>query len=702
MSPTARGDRLFWLRQEPGQEHPVLVVADHPGARERVLLDPYRLDPSGRTVLDAWHPSVEGGLLACQVSRDGTEDSVLQVIDVATGAPVDGPVDRVRASSVGWLPGGEAFYYVRRRAGEDRYHRRVWLHRVGTDAGGDALVFGEGRDRTRFYSLAVTPDGRWLIVTATLGTSRGTDLYLADLTAGPLDRPRLRTVQEGTGDRTRLHVPPGTRPGDPVWLRTDRGAPRGRVVACRTDELERGPVAWREVIAERPNAVLTRLVVLGGPGDRDGTRALAAWTRHSVAEVTAHDLTGALGGGVGGGGLDGGGVDRGGGVVPLTLPGAGAVGDISPGPHGSYGSWFAYTDFVTPPRMLYADARTGRVTRWERDVADVPPPGRGGGAVSGGAVSGGAVSRQVAFPSRDGTTVRMFVISPTGRPDVPRPVLLTGYGGFGATMSPRYRSLVLAWVRAGGVFAWPGLRGGGEEGEEWHRAGSGPHKQNTFDDFFAATDHLVEAGWTTPGRVAVMGGSNGGLLVAAALTQRPAAYAAVVCTAPLLDMVRYELSGLGPSWVPEYGSVRDPGQFRTLLGYSPYHRVTPGTPYPAVLLCAADGDTRTDPLHARKMCAALQHATTGTGPVLLRLERGVGHGDRSASRALALQADALAFLAAGVGLAAPGEGAEAVEANGGRAGEAYEGPASGAGGVAGSGGAGVPASGVPASGGEVR
>jgi prolyl oligopeptidase len=199
-----------------------------------------------------------------------------------------------------------------------------------------------------------------------------------------------------------------------------------------------------------------------------------------------------------------------------------------------------------------------------------------------------------------------------------------------------------------------------------------------------------------------MGGSNGGLLVAAALTQRPAAYAAVVCTAPLLDMVRYEHSGLGPSWVPEYGSVRDPDQFRTLLGYSPYHRVTPGTPYPAVLLCAADGDTRTDPLHARKMCAALQHATTGTGPVLLRLERGVGHGDRSASRALALQADALAFLAAGVGLAAPGEGAEAVEANGGRAGEAYEGPASGAGGVAGSGGAGVPASGVPASGGEVR
>jgi prolyl oligopeptidase len=476
-------------------------------------------------------------------------------------------------------------------------------------------------------------------------------------------------------------------------------------MACRTDELERGPEAWREVIAERADAVLTHLVVLGGagepgePGEAGRVRALAGWTRHSVAELTAHDLTGALAGGLADGagpGQGGAGPGEGGRPVALPLPGAGAIGDVSPGPHGSHGSWFAYTDFVTPPRMLHADARTGRVTRWERDVpvvgaAGPPPPPAPGGGRSGG----GAVSRQVAFPSRDGTTVRMFVISPTGRPDVPRPALLTGYGGFGATMSPRYRSLVLAWVRAGGVFAWPGLRGGGEEGEEWHRAGSGPHKQNTFDDFLAATGHLVEAGWTEPGRVAIMGGSNGGLLVAAALTQRPAAYAAVVCTAPLLDMVRYEHSGLGPSWVPEYGSVRDPDQFRTLLGYSPYHRVTPGTPYPAVLLCAADGDTRTDPLHARKMCAALQHATTGDGPVLLRLERGVGHGDRSASRALALQADALAFLAAGVGLAPPpvepdGAGVPADGA------DSADVPADGAG---------VPAAtdvGVPAGGGEAR
>ncbi|MGW4229289.1 prolyl oligopeptidase family serine peptidase [Streptomyces sp. NPDC004980] len=625
-APKIRGGRIFRLRQEAGREHPVVTVAEGEEGTERVLLDPCALDPSGRTVLDAWQPSLEGDLVVCQVSRGGTEDSLLRVIDVATGEVVDGPVDRVRKSSIGWLPGGEAFYYVRQldprlNPGEERYHRRVYLHRVGTAPGADALVFGEGRDRTQFYSVSVTADGRWLGVTATLGTGRGTDLYLADLTAGPLDRPLLRPVQEGMGAVTRLCAVPDTGPDDPVWLRTDHGAPRGHVVACRPADLRLGPDAWREVIPERPDAILTHLVVLSGP-ELPHPLGLAAWTRRTVAEVTVHDLA------------------DGRQVATVPLPGTGAVGDFSAGPHGSYDAWFTYTDFVTPPRVFRFDARTHRATPCEDGARDA-------GTV------GGAVTRQVEFPSRDGTTVRMFVISPTGRPDVPRPTLLTGYGGFGGTMSPRYRAQVLAWVRAGGVFAWAGLRGGGEEGEEWHRAGSGEHKQNTFDDFDAATDHLVSAGWAA-GRIAIMGGSNGGLLVGAALTQRPEKYAAVVCMSPLLDMVRYELSGLGPSWVPEYGSVRDPDRLRVLLGYSPYHRVTPGTAYPAVLLTASDGDTRTDPLHARKMCAALQHASSGTGPVLLRLERGVGHGDRATSSVVALQAECLAFLAAHVGLAAPG------------------------------------------------
>jgi len=623
LTPKVAGSRTFLERQDAGQDHPVLLVRE--GGIERPLLDLAELDPAGRSVLDAWQPSAEGDLLAYQVSRDGTEDSLLRVLDVATGQAVDGPIDRVRRSSIGWLPGGEMFYYIAslapgRHSGEERYHRRVYLHKVGSDRDTDVLVFGDGRGKTQFYSVAVTADGRWLTITATTGTGRGTDVYLADLSASPPGQPDLRPLQEGQRARTRLHIVPGTGPQDAMWLRTDWNAARGRVVTCRPAERAAG--SWRDLIAERPDAVLADLAILSGP-ELAHPVGLVAWTCHGASEITVHDLR------------DG----RQTGTVPL--PGAGTVGGISVRPEGGHEAWFAYTDFVTPPQVLHYDGRTGQVGPWA--------PGRGRRAAASGVTAG-----QRAFRSADGTTVRMFVISPAGQPDRPRPAILTGYGGFGASMSPRFATQALAWVNAGGVFAAACLRGGSEEGEDWHRSGQREHKQNVFDDFDAAADDLVEAGWTSRGQLAIMGGSNGGLLVGAALTQHPEKYAAVVCMSPLLDMARYERAGLGPSWVPEYGSADDRDQLRTLLAYSPYHHVTPGTAYPPVLFTVSDGDTRTDPLHARKMCAALQYASSGAGPVLFRLEHGVGHGARATSRGVALQAECLAFLAVHLGLPAPG------------------------------------------------
>jgi prolyl oligopeptidase len=247
--------------------------------------------------------------------------------------------------------------------------------------------------------------------------------------------------------------------------------------------------------------------------------------------------------------------------------------------------------------------------------------------------------------------VRYSVLSPTGAPERPRPAVLYGYGGFGVALTPGWNPSALAWVEAGGVWVVANLRGGSEEGEAWHRAGMREHKQNVFDDFAAVADALVADGWTTPGRLGISGGSNGGLLVGAALTQRPQAYAAVVCSAPLLDMVRYEQFGLGRTWNDEYGSAADPEELGWLLGYSPYHRVVDGTAYPAVLLTVFDGDSRVDPLHARKLCAALQSATTSAAPVLLRAEAEVGHGARSVRRTIGLGVDVLAFLAAHTGLA---------------------------------------------------
>jgi prolyl oligopeptidase len=327
----------------------------------------------------------------------------------------------------------------------------------------------------------------------------------------------------------------------------------------------------------------------------------------------------------------------------LPLPGLGTVGGLVSRPEGGHEVWFSYTDHVTPPHIYRYDAAARAITLW------ASPPG----SVEVPAVS----TRQVTYTSADGTPVRMFVIAPVdAAPGEPRPTILYGYGGFGVPLAPGYSAGILAWVEAGGVYAVANLRGGAEEGEEWHRAGMLGNKQNVFDDFHAAGEWLLEQGWTSRDRLAVSGGSNGGLLVGAAATQRPDLFAAVVCSAPLLDMVRYEKFGLGATWNVEYGSADDPEQLGWLLGYSPYHRVVDGTAYPAVLFTVFDSDTRVDPLHARKLCAALQHATSAdpaARPILLRREKDVGHSARSISRSVTLSADTMGFVAHLTGLVLP-------------------------------------------------
>jgi prolyl oligopeptidase len=306
-------------------------------------------------------------------------------------------------------------------------------------------------------------------------------------------------------------------------------------------------------------------------------------------------------------------------------------------PEGGREAWIGWTDHVTPPMVQHWSLDDpAAVTTWATAPGAGTPPN--------------VNVNRVHYTSADGTTVHMFVVSKALAPDRPRPTVLYGYGGFNNALTPTYTASMLAWVEAGGVWAVANLRGGSENGEDWHRDGMREHKQNVFDDFAAAARRLVDDGWTTPAQLGIYGGSNGGLLVGAALTQHPELYAAVVCSAPLLDMVRYELFGLGRTWNDEYGTAADAVELGWLLGYSPYHHVREGVDYPAVLFTTFDSDTRVDPLHARKMCAALQHATSGTRPVLLRREKDVGHGARSVSRTVNLSVDQLAFLADRLGL----------------------------------------------------
>jgi prolyl oligopeptidase len=617
-TPVWRGERCFFSRRDPDQEHGVLCtrLADRP---IDVLVDPMAIDPSGLTTLDAWQPDKEGRLLAYQLSEGGDEESLLRVIDVATGSLVDGPIDRCRYSNVAWLPAGKAFYYTRRLPPEavpdeeSQYHRRVYLHQIGTPADSDVLIFGSGRDKTDYYSVSVSRDGRWLTISASRGTAPRNDLWIADLSESDPASPDLRVIQEGLDVQTGVHVGRDGR----LYVFTDADAPRSRIAV--TDPADPGPATWRDLIGPYPEAVLRGYAILDG-AELARPVLLASWTRHALSEITVHDL--ATGERVG----------------QVPLPGLGTVGGISERPEGGHEAWFVYTDYTTPSEVLRFDARDASVTTWATAPGRpaVPP----------------VTARQVTYQSKDGTAVRMLVISGAGTPPGPRPTILYGYGGFDISLTPAYSPNVLAWVSAGGVYAIANLRGGSEEGEEWHRAGMLDRKHNVFDDFHAAAEALIRDGWTTAAQLAISGGSNGGLLVGAALTQRPELYAAVICSAPLLDMVRYERFGLGQTWNVEYGTAADPEQLGWLLSYSPYHHVMLGTAYPAVLFTVFTNDTRVDPVHAYKMCAALQHATSSgsAGPVLLRAEDQVGHGARAVSRTAELAGDTLAFAARHTGL----------------------------------------------------
>ncbi|MEV0616951.1 prolyl oligopeptidase family serine peptidase [Nonomuraea sp. NPDC050404] len=612
--PAWRGGRHFFSRRTPDQEHAVYYVVE-PDGTERALIDPIAIDPSGLTTLDAVQPDKEGRLLAYQISVGGNEESILYILDVATGERVEGPIDRCRYSPVAWLPGGEAFYYVRRLPStevpenETQFHRRVYLHRVGTSTEDDVMIFGQGLKMTNYYGVSVSRDGNWLQVSAHEGTAPRNDIWVADLTASPIDRPELRVVQEGVDAQSGLMFGRDGR----LYVHTDRDAPRGRV--CVTDPAEPGFETWRDLVPEDPEAVLSDFAILD---DLERPVMLVGWTRHAISEITVHDL--ATGERLG----------------EVATPGLGTIGGIAERPEGGHEAWFGYTDNTRPPTIQRYDARTGETTLWAASpgAVEVPP----------------VRTEQVVYRSKDGTDVRMLVISPVGEAQGPRPTILNGYGGFGLSMTPGYSASILTWVEAGGVYAIANLRGGGEEGEEWHRAGMLANKQNVFDDFHAAAEHLIATGVTTPDRLGISGGSNGGLLVGAALTQRPDLYAAVVCSAPLLDMIRYEKFGLGATWAVEYGSAEDPEQFGWLSAYSPYHHVQESVAYPATLFTVFQSDTRVHPLHAWKMCAALQHASTGDRPVLLRNETEVGHGARSISRTVDLAADTLTFLAGHIGL----------------------------------------------------
>lgn len=605
------GELVFSLERWGHHDQAALVVrsAVTPG-EARTVVDPIRFTDDPTAAIDWFHPSPDGALVAFGVSTGGDERSTLHLLDVGLGVVLGDQIPHTRACSLAWLPDGSAFAYTRypdptEVAPEDEgYWRRVYWHHVGDAWTDDELLWGELPDKTAWPNVSLSTDGRWLLIHLSLGWSR-VDVHLIDRSTG------ARTVMiEGIEASSSFTVV-----GDQVVGLTTFEADRGRIVVAPT------AMAWHDhwhtIVPERDD-VLDAFVAT-----RDSLLVLSS--RAAVSRLDRHALDGTH--------LD-----------PVPLPELGTLAGLS-GSQEREEAFFSFTSFARPPTMFrWTPEATQDWSRLaESDSSDAGPRGQ-------------YVVDQVRYPSTDGTEIPMFVIRAAGTtPSPTTPCVLTAYGGFAISMGPAYSAAVVAVCDEGGFYAVANIRGGAEEGEAWHRAGMGSHKQQSFDDFFAAADWLVDHGYTSRDRLAIRGGSNGGLLMGAAVTQRPDLCRAAQIAVPLLDMVRYHRFLIARLWIPEYGDPDLARDFAWLHAYSPYHRVVDGTCYPAVLLTTAEEDSRVDPAHARKMAARLQAATScgDERPILLREERRAGHGQgKPMSQQSDELADVLAFLDSQIGLCA--------------------------------------------------
>ncbi len=597
--------RLLYLRRDGLQNQPILYVRDSRDGSDRVAIDPNTLSPDGTTALDWYEPSPDGELLAYGLSTDGSEQSTLRILRLDDGAALRDEIPRTRAADVAWLPDGSGFYYTRYPgadevpSGEEHYHRAVFLHRLGADPETDALVF-KPAEKEHWPGVSLSENGRWLIISVSRGFDRN-DLYLQDLeTPGPLIAVArdLPCIFDGQVVR------------DILYIRTNDGAPNYKLVA--TPARTPGRKGWRELVAERSEAVLSSVSVTA-------QRLVLDYLERASARLRLAQLDGSS-------------------VQDVPLPTLGSLFGLGSEPDGD-DLFFGFSSYTVPPSVYHVDLPSGAVRLWQRVEAGLDPERY--------------KVEQVSYRSKDGTEVSMFLVHPRNLVrDGSAPCYLTGYGGFNIPMTPGFARSLILWLERGGVLAVPNLRGGGEYGESWHQSGMLGNKQNTFDDFVAAAEWLIQQGYTRSERLAAAGGSNGGLLMGAVLTQRPDLFRAIVVQVPLLDMLRYHRFLIARLWIPEYGTAEDAEQYRWLRAYSPYHAVRAGTAYPAVLLATAESDTRVDPLHARKMVARLQAASTSGNPILLRLESRAGHGaGKPLSKVLDELTDTWTFVFHELGLA---------------------------------------------------
>ena len=597
--PFRRGRCYFYAHNTGLQDQPILYVQEGTEAHRRALIDPNLIERDRPVALTAVEVNPDGTLVAYALSESGSDRQDIFIREVETGVDRPDRLQWAKFASIAWIHDSTGFFYTRFPKpgtvpeGDEHYFNKVYYHRLGDPQEADLLVFEKPDERETVFDVDVSDDDRWVVITAFQGSSDRSEIHLIDRRT-----PELRPFSLFTGFDAAYHFVESA--GDRLFVRTDRDAPRGRVISVDPTDPQAPPVT---VVAESDDKLSNALVV--------GEALVTSYLHNASDTIRLFDLSGQP-------------------IGRIELPAIGSVTGIE-GQPGDSEMFLGFTSFVQPSTNYRYEFAGRRFDAFGERRLPVDPSLY--------------ETTQVWYPSKDGTQVSMFLVGRKGlRRDGNRPVLLSGYGGFNISLTPAFDPANFALLDAGGIYAVANLRGGGEYGEAWHEAGMFGRKQNVFDDFIAAAEWLVANGYTTPRRLAIEGGSNGGLLVAAVMVQRPDLFGAVVCRVPVADMLRYHRFTVGRFWISEYGSADDPAHFPYLYKYSPLHNVRDDVDYPPILITTADTDDRVSPGMAKKFAARLQ-AAGHEAPVLIRVETKAGHGaGKPVSKMIEEDADIFEFI----------------------------------------------------------
>ncbi|WP_411819906.1 prolyl oligopeptidase family serine peptidase [Hyphococcus formosus] len=607
--PIKRGERYFFSRNDGLQNQFVLHVQDGQ-ASPRILIDPNEWSDDGATALAFYKPSPDGRLLAYMVQEGGSDWHTIKVIDVDSGEVKQDTIEWVKFSGVSWAKDGSGFYYSRYpkpAPGEEfqslNLNQAVYFHKIGESADNDRLVYARPEEPSHGFSTVVSSDGSALVITVWTGTDDRYEVVLIDL----YKEDKTPVTLVSGFDHNYSYIGSAD---ERHFFFTDKDAPKGRVVSVSAHLRSDNP-NWFDVIGEQVG-VLSGVSIVGG-------RIFANYMEDVKSVVREYSLAG----------------DE---LSVVPLPGVGTATGFS-GESKDRETFFAFESFNQPPTIYRYDVEKGDYDLFKSSAAPFDPEDY--------------KVRQVFYPSKDGTCVPMFIAHHKDAVlSKGAPTLLYGYGGFNISLTPGFSVTRLAWMEMGGILAVANIRGGGEYGKDWHNAGRLLNKQNSFDDFIAAAEYLIEQGITTKDKLAIQGGSNGGLLVGAVVNQRPDLFAAALPAVGVMDMLRFNQFTAGRFWVDDYGDPAKEADFRNLKAYSPYHNIRPGTDYPAILVTTADTDDRVVPGHSFKYAAALQAADIGDAPHLIRIETRAGHGaGKPTDKIIKEYTDMWAFLCAHTGLA---------------------------------------------------